>query len=617
MKFGQAHRATITLLAALSALALAGSTPLSARPGVLAFVFVLLAAQGVAIGLTLDLARSRRRPGGSALDAPILVLALVHLVAATVLGGGAAFGPAFVAVVVLLPVSLVLSHLRREVEGNYHQGARDRSGMPVDVPRILRSRRVVGRGFFVAMLGAGAPLLALTALLFVAMPRLPVGAGIGLSRWLDGGDRVHFTDAVSLHGDGALSPDPSVALRFTIDGDPATLPRSLPMRFRGVTLDTFDGRTWRRSEGVVDAPTVSDARVGRAVRIERTSFEPASFFVPEGATHVSDLQRLGDTRMAYVAWLGPAAPSLGRAAVPSATELALPTGVAPRARALARTWTAGLASPDEKARAIARNLRASLAYDLASPSRAASDPVDDFVLVSKRGHCELFASSMAIMLREIGIPARLVSGLAGGTLNRFGGFYAVRHGDAHVWVEARIGDQWVTFDPTPSAAPATKAGVLAVAGDLADVIARHAAPIDVDYDAAARRALGAQPQARRLAGIALALFVAWLLARLPRGLASRALALARRPRANDRDEASHEATRLYEALERVLADQGLGRDAATPPLAHAEALARSGHPLGEEVLGITRAYLEARFGARPLARDEAAALRKRIAALAL
>ncbi len=84
---------------------------------------------------------------GAAHDQQVIVLALLHLIAGTVLGGGLGYGLCFVGFLVVAPGALVLSHLRREVEGNYRQGARDRTGLPVDVPRILRSRRVVGQPF--------------------------------------------------------------------------------------------------------------------------------------------------------------------------------------------------------------------------------------------------------------------------------------------------------------------------------------------------------------------------------------------------------------------------------------------------------------------------------------
>src|SRR5690606_38861173 len=87
-------------------------------------------------------------------------------------GGGLVYGIAFIGFLVVAPAALVLSHLRREVEGNYRQGARDRTGLPVDVPRILRSRRVVGRGFLLFVCSLSIPIFAFTAVLFLLFPRV-------------------------------------------------------------------------------------------------------------------------------------------------------------------------------------------------------------------------------------------------------------------------------------------------------------------------------------------------------------------------------------------------------------------------------------------------------------
>jgi hypothetical protein len=80
------------------------------------------------------------------------------------------------------------------------------------------------------------------------------------------------------------------------------------------------------------------------------------------------------------------------------------------------------------------------------------DPVEDFVLNRKAGHCEYFASALALMVRAVGVPARMVSGFKGGTVNTISGAYEVEQRHAHVWVEALIGgDRWLTVDPTPAA----------------------------------------------------------------------------------------------------------------------------------------------------------------------
>jgi hypothetical protein len=149
---------------------------------------------------------------GAAHDQQIIVLALLHFVAGTVLGGGLTYGFCFLGFLVVAPGALVLSHLRREVEGNYRQGARDRTGLPVDVPRILRSRRVVGRTFLLSTCLLSVPIFLFTAALFVIFPR--VGLSLLLLNHPRSGRMVGFSDHVDLGDVGVLRSDPSIALRF-------------------------------------------------------------------------------------------------------------------------------------------------------------------------------------------------------------------------------------------------------------------------------------------------------------------------------------------------------------------------------------------------------------------
>ncbi len=78
------------------------------------------------------------------------------------------------------------------------------------------------------------------------------------------------------------------------------------------------------------------------------------------------------------------------------------------------------------------------------------DPIEDFLINRKKGHCEYFASAMALMLRAASIPSRLVTGFKGGSFEGTNGTYYVKERFAHAWVEARIFNRWVTFDPTPA-----------------------------------------------------------------------------------------------------------------------------------------------------------------------
>lgn len=116
----------------------------------------------------------------------------------------------------------------------------------------------------------------------------------------------------------------------------------------------------------------------------------------------------------------------------------------------AREW-AGEGSPMERAERIQSHLRNDFTYELRLPATPAADPLSDFLFVRRKGHCEYFASAMAVMLRTIGIPSRMASGFQSGYLNDVSGQYVVRGSDAHAWVEGYIdGVGWVTFDPTPA-----------------------------------------------------------------------------------------------------------------------------------------------------------------------
>lgn len=106
---------------------------------------------------------------------------------------------------------------------------------------------------------------------------------------------------------------------------------------------------------------------------------------------------------------------------------------------------------------IARNLESYLrdsgefGYTLAlEPTPPGIDPVEDFLLRRKQGHCEYFASALALMLRSVGIPSRLVTGFKGGTRNSITGHFEVQQRHAHAWVEAYVDERWIALDGTPA-----------------------------------------------------------------------------------------------------------------------------------------------------------------------
>ena len=138
--------------------------------------------------------------------------------------------------------------------------------------------------------------------------------------------------------------------------------------------------------------------------------------------------------------------------------LQLPSSIPDRVRDLAVTIASGKATAYDKAEAIETYLRNTYKYStVVKPAPAGRDPVDYFLFDLKADFCEYFASSMAVMLREVGVPARVVEGFTAGELdpsNR----YAVRELNAHAWVEAYFPQYgWIEFEPTPSELPFDRA----------------------------------------------------------------------------------------------------------------------------------------------------------------
>jgi transglutaminase-like putative cysteine protease len=427
---------------------------------------------------------------GAAHDQQIIVLALLHFVAGTVLGGGLTYGICFLGFLVVAPGALVLSHLRREVEGNYRQGARDRTGLPVDVPRILRSRRVVGRGFLGATCLLSLPILLFTIILFLLFPR--IGLSLLLLSHPHAGRMIGFSEHVDLGEVGVLRDDPTVALRFELRDVHEATPTRLTLRLRGTAFDTYDGHAWLRTqrdpvhygERNPDGGYVLSLYPGHAPARERViSFDlepidPPVLFLPPRAMTLRvpapsgsllgeplTIQRGPEDELRYAGAdsrglrydVAVARPdedlTEALAGVDRQRYLAVPLDLPSRIADLAHKWTDGIATSEAKAAAIENHLRHDYGYDLHSPSSGKPQPVDHFLFESRRGHCEFFSTAMALMLRTLGIPSRNVTGFVGGTWNRFGHYYAVRQGDAHSWVEAYLDDpvhpSWRTFDPTP------------------------------------------------------------------------------------------------------------------------------------------------------------------------
>jgi hypothetical protein len=132
-----------------------------------------------------------------------------------------------------------------------------------------------------------------------------------------------------------------------------------------------------------------------------------------------------------------------------ARALVLPPDPGGKVKALALEASGGAADDAEKARRIERFLKSRYSYSTFADSRGRS--LDNFLFGSKKGNCEYFASAGVVLLRELGVPARLVTGFVAEDWNEYGGYWDIRQRNAHAWVEAYLpGQGWTSFDPTPA-----------------------------------------------------------------------------------------------------------------------------------------------------------------------
>ncbi|MEJ2422932.1 MAG: transglutaminaseTgpA domain-containing protein [Candidatus Thiodiazotropha sp.] len=128
----------------------------------------------------------------------------------------------------------------------------------------------------------------------------------------------------------------------------------------------------------------------------------------------------------------------------------LPDDLDPRIPELARRITRGLTTPFDRALALEAHLRSHYNYDFESIFTSQHQtPLSRFLFETRRGHCEYFASALAILLRTLDIPSRLVTGFSATDLNPLTGYYEIHALDGHAWVEAYIeGLGWLELEPT-------------------------------------------------------------------------------------------------------------------------------------------------------------------------
>jgi hypothetical protein len=363
---------------------------------------------------------------------------------------------------------------------------------------------------------------------------------------------VGFSQSVELDRYGLVKDNPQVVMRVEF---PEGAPPAVPLYFRGITFDHYEHGRWSRTllapgpirrwaelrfigpagEGPMNenrAERLTERALVQHIYLDPLDTSvlfaasmPVAFAIPGpltgGPSPLDVVSKAGDeidamefrfergrpvmaerksglkyTVYSHITPPDPLALASARdTAMADQLEpyLDVPVDLPPRIGELARTLTADKKGPWQKAQALTEYL-ARYRYTLDLPRSETAEPLEDFLFKTHAGHCEYFASALAVMLRTIGVPARSVNGFYGGEWNGFGRYLAIRQGDAHAWVELWVdGLGWVTIDPTPPGA-APKPSALHALAQMLDHLELVWFKYVIEYD------LGKQVEIARAVG---------------------------------------------------------------------------------------------------------------------
>lgn len=422
----------------------------------------------------------------------LAVLAFLMVLAAAILTVDTLFLLSFAAFLLIAIATFVLFEIRHSLANQERQA--HLSFFPPDAREFPASVARVALGLMLMILAG-------SALLFVILPRRSAGylGAYSFASDLSSG----FSDHVRLGQIGRIQQSDAVVMHVEIEGDRSG---RYDLYWRGVALSDFDGQVWSKPRQEFLLPRSSDdasflipniepssaAGVRRTVASKfihyRVLMEPIGtnvFFLAPKPRSISGNYQLLATDSAGDVYDFDSQHAVSRyeadsdISKPAPTSLRETGGDYPReitrtylrlppmdvrVRQLAEQVTDQEKTEFDKAAALERYLRANYRYTLNLPKTAPADPVGDFLFERKQGHCEYFASAMAVMLRSVGIPARVVNGFRTDEFNDLTGNYVVRAKDAHAWVETFFpGYGWQTFDPTPAGAVGTPRGWARVA----------------------------------------------------------------------------------------------------------------------------------------------------------
>ena len=554
--------------------------------------------------------------------------------------------------------TLLLYHLRHEAED---AGGGTGAGAGQAPPAIS------ARFFWTTNVIALAALVITVAIFFIT-PRAGAGffqKGRGQAIRTSG-----FSQTVDLGMIGSVKLDPTVVMRVQFPDQAG--PSLGRVYLRGAAYDRYTGRTWinslaqrhairQRRMGTfivseIPRPTLAEAGVRQDILIEALD-APVLFGVPEvkriqGNFLVLHQDRIGGIHLPYPPTrrfeysvlsvpnrLEPEdelAPSFSYPDQIRKYYLQLPR-LSTRIWELARQVTRNAATPYEQVAALKWHLIKEYRYSLEVGGGVPARPLEEFLFTRKTGYCEHYATAMVVMLRSLGIPARLATGFLAGEWNDFGNYYTVRQQDAHAWVEVyfpRSG--WIILDPTPSLVAGTESSPRALLARFIDSFRLKWTRMVIQYSFRDQQAVleeirdrsqPARSQAsesltvvltwiknwrawladrsgawdwRRLFVVVAALAVIVMLARLWR----RSATLITRYVPAQCTTQQRAATRVYGRMLHMLESSGLPKPSYQAPLEFAGIVGGRWSDTVPVVRQLTELYCRGRFGPTPLTTDD-------------
>ncbi|MGA2072154.1 MAG: DUF3488 and transglutaminase-like domain-containing protein [Terriglobia bacterium] len=581
----------------------------------------------------------------------LAALSFMMMLASAILTVGTTF-LIFFGFYIILAISTFISYeIKRGMEA-----ARRASEGPYRKPR--QNRTAVERALMKAAVGLAVGIFLLGAFLFFVIPRYRTGFLTSLSSQSQ--NITGFSETVNLGDIRKILRSPLVVMRVTVEGDPRQFQG---VKWRGVGLTSFDGTHWfnDNTEQIPIIPA-SEQRVvlPRTEGWQSRSHHPLRYHVlrsalstdvlfaaptPQeivGRFHLVNVDETGSLHSPQYSFVPLAYDVVSEAGLPSVRELQRASTDYPedirlvylrlpdldrKVADLARQVTSSATNNYDRAAAIQNYLRSNFRYTLDPSAIEPKNPIVSFLFKSRSGFCEYFAAAMAVMLRTLNIPSRLVNGFQTGSYNRVGKDFVVRARDAHSWVEVYFPKYgWITFDPTPADPNPVRAGAW---DDYLDALSLFWSEWVINYDFThqirlARQVeqssrnfqqefVGYSDQFKRRAVQAAYAIESWLmshkllmflvmvtiLAALVAGEKGGSLAEIRffwqwKFGRRELTLSPHQATMSYQRLLKTLRKKGYAKPTALTPWEFAKSLA--GTRLGSDVGEFTRLYNLLRYG---------------------